>query len=158
MTVAYVLALVAFAYFTRATARRIVGALVGAAAASLVALGMIALCEALGWWQLPFVSTAYLWLPLYVGLAISLTPIYLITWRLTRRFGRRALTWSLVVVAVIGPPRDYLIGAKYPDWMVFAPGVAPFLADLVTYVAVVALGHAVMSMIAGPGRADRFAR
>lgn len=158
MTVAYVLALAAFAYFTRATARRIVGALVGAAAAGLVALGMIALCEALGWWKLPFVSTAYLWLPLYVGLSISLSPIYLVTWRLTRRFGGRGLTWSLVVVAVVGPPRDYLYAAKYPDWMVFAPGVAPILADLVAYVVIVALGHAVMSLVAGPARADRFAR
>ena len=42
-------------------------------------------------------------------------------------------------MGVIGPPRDYLYTAIYPEWMVFAQGVAPNLADAATYVAIVAL-------------------
>src|SRR4030088_2250278 len=80
-TFAYLIELGAVIYFTSATARRVVGALVGGAGAGLLGLGAIALCEALGWWRIPFASTPYC-LPLfYLGLSISLTPIYLVTWR-----------------------------------------------------------------------------
>ena len=154
---AYLVELVAVVYFTRATARRVMGALVGGAAAGLLGLGAIALCEALGWWQIPFASTPY-FLPLfYLGLSISLTPIYLVTWRLARRFGWRGLAVFICAVAIIGPPRDYLIAATFPKWMVFAPGVAPIVADAATYVGIVALGHAVMRLIAGPASKDQLA-
>ena len=91
----------------------------------------------------------------YVGLAISVTPIYLVTWRLARRFAWRGLTVFISIVSIIGPPRDYLIAAKFPEWMVFAPGVAPILADAATYVGIVVIGHGVMRLIAGPSGEDR---
>jgi hypothetical protein len=155
---AYLVELGVVVYFTRATARRLVAALVGGAVAALLAMGAIALSEALGWWRIPFASTPY-FLPLfYLGLSISLTPIYLVTWRLTRRFAWRGLALFLCFVAVIGPPRDYLIAARFPRWMVFAPGLAPILADAVTYIGIVALGHFVMRLVAGAANADRLAR
>jgi len=124
----------------------------------LLGLGAIALSENLGWWHIPFASTSS-FLPLfYVGLAISLTPIYLVTWRLARRFGWCGLAVFIGIVAVIGPPRDYLIASTFPKWMVFAPGVIPILADAATYVGMVALGHAVMSFTAGPASGDQLAR
>lgn len=157
-TCAYLVELGAVIYFTRATVRRLLGALVGGAAGALLGLGAIAVCEALGWWQIPSASTRY-FLPLFfVGLAISLTPIYLVTWRLARRFGWRGLAVFVGIVAIIGPPRDYLIAATFPKWMVFAPGVTPILADAVTYVGLVILGHAVMRSIAGPAHEDQLAR
>ena len=85
-------------------------------------------------------------------------PIYLVTWRLARRFGWRGLTVFICIVTIIGPPRDYFIAATFPKWMVFAPGVVPILADGATYAAIVALGHVVMRLIAGPARDDRLAR
>jgi hypothetical protein len=158
LSCAYLIELGAVVYFTRATARRVVAALLGGAVAALLALGAIAICEALGWWRIPFASTPY-FLPLfYLGLSISLTPIYLVTWRVARRFGWRGLAVSLCIVAIIGPPRDYLIAAMFPKWMVFAPGVAPILADAATYVGMVALGHIVMRLIAGRANKDEFAR
>jgi hypothetical protein len=157
-TFAYLIELGAVIYITRATARRIAGALIGGLAAGMLGLGAIALCEALGWWRIPFASTPY-FLPLfYLGLSISLTPVYLVTWRVARRFGWRGLAVFLCAVAVIGPPRDYLIAATFPAWMVFAAGVAPILADAATYVGMVALGHAVMFLLAGPAGSDRLAR
>ena len=116
---AYLVELGAVIYFTRASARRVEGALVGGAAAGLLGLGAIDLCEALHWWHIPFASTPA-FLPLFfVGLLISLAPIYLVTWRLARRFGWRGLAMFISIVAVIGPPRDYLIAANFPKWMVF---------------------------------------
>ena len=157
-TCAYLIELGVVIYFTLASARRVAGALVGGAAAGLLGMGAIALGEALGWWHIPFASTPS-FLPLfYVGLAISLTPVYLVTWRLARRFGWRGLAVFIGIVAVIGPPRDYLIAATFPKWMVFAPGVVPILADAATYVGMLSMGHAVMRSIAGPAREDQLAR
>jgi hypothetical protein len=118
-------------------------------------MGAIVLGNALGLWRVPIFWTPYFLTLFYLALAISVTPIYLITWRVARRFGWRGLAVCLCVVAVIGPPRDYLYAAKFPAWMVFAPGIAPILADAATYVGIVALGHAVMRLIAGPSREDR---
>ncbi len=157
-TCGYLVALVAVIYFTRATARRVVGALAGGAVAGLLGMGAIALSEALGWWQVPFASTPYFPPLFYLGLSISLAPIYLVTWRLARRLGWRGLVVFICVVAVIGPPRDYLYAAMFPKWMVFAPGVAPILADSATYAGIVVLGHAVMRLIAGPARDEPLAR
>jgi len=64
----------------------------------------------------------------------------------------------ICIVTIIGSPRDYLIAAKFPNWMVFAPGIAPMLADAATYAALVFVGYEVMRLIAGPARRDRLAR
>lgn len=157
-TCAYLLELGVVIYFTRASARRLEGALVGGAAGGLLGLGAIALCERLGWWHIPFASTGVFPLLFYIGLAISLAPIFLVTWRLARRFEWRGLAVFIGIVAIIGPPRDYLIAATFPRWMVFAPGVMPILADAATYVGMVALGHVTMRFIAGPASEDRLAR
>jgi hypothetical protein len=153
----YLVELVVVIYFTHATARRVMGAMAGGAAAGLLALAAIALCEALGWWRVAFAATLYFLPVFYLGLS-SLMPIYLVTWRVARRFGWRGLAVFTGVAAVIGPPRDYLVASMFPKWMAFAPGIDPILADSVTYVGIVALGHAVMRLIAGPSGADRLTR
>ena len=155
---AYLIALVAVIYFTRATAQRVLGAMAGGAAAGLFGVGAIALCESLGWWWVPYAPTPYFLALFYLGASISLMPIYPVTWRLARRFGWRGLAVFTGIVTIIGAPRDYFIAAMFPKWMVFAPGVAPILADSATYAGIVIVGHAVMRLVAGPARADRLAR
>jgi len=155
VTCAYMVALVFVIYLTKATLRRVVGALAGGAAIGFLGMGAIVLGNTLGVWRVPIFWTPYFLSLFYLGLSISVTPIYLVTWRVARRFGWRGLAVCLVIVAIIGPPRDYLYAAKYPEWMVFAPGIAPILADAATYVGIVALGHAVMRLVAGPARGDR---
>jgi len=59
---------------------------------------------------------------------------------------------------VVGPPRDYLYLATYPEWGAFAQGVAPVVADAAAYIGLVALGHAVMRLVSGPARGSRLAR
>jgi len=154
----YAVALVLVIYFTRATARRVFGALVGGAAVALMAMGAIALCERLGWWKIPFAPTPYFTLVFYAGVAITCSPIYLVTWRLARRFGWRGLALFTAIVTLVGPPRDYLYAATFPKWMVFSPGVAPIVADGVAYLGIVLLGHVVMRLVAGPAGEDRLAR
>lgn len=154
MTGAYFIELIVVVYFTRATVRRTIGALAGGVCVAVMALGMIAVCEALEWWRLPFASTPRLMALLGLGLVISCSPIYLITWRLSRRFGWQGLAVFAGVVTLIGPPRDYLIAAKHPEWMVFSPGAAPILADAVAYLGIVLVGHAVMRIMAGAAAAD----
>jgi hypothetical protein len=155
VTCLYLVELVAVVYFTRATSRRILGAFAGGAAVGCFGMGAIVIGNALELWRVPITWTPYFLILFYLGLAISVTPIYLVTWRLARRFGWHGLAVFIGIVAIIGPPRDYLIAAVFPAWMVFAPGVAPILADAATYVGIVAIGHAVMYFVAGRSRADR---
>ena len=157
-TCAYLIELGVVVYFTRATTRRLLGALAGGVAAGCFGLGAIVSGNDLGLWRVPIARTPYFLALFYLGLSISVTPIYLVTWRLVRRFGWRGLAVFLCIVTVIGPPRDYLIAATFPKWMVFAPGVAPILLDAATYIGIVVLGHAVMRFVAGPAREDRLAR
>jgi hypothetical protein len=143
-------------YFTRPNARRLLAAMAGAVAGGLFALTAVAFCEARGWWRVTFASTPYFLPLLLLGLA-SLTPIYLITWRVARRFGWRGLALFAGIATIIGPPRDYLIAAAFPKWMAFAPGLAPIIADAATYLGIVIIGHAVMRLVGGPSRLDRLA-
>jgi hypothetical protein len=158
MSCAYAVVLAAVIYFTRATMRRVAGALAGGAAVGLMAVGSIALGESQAWWQIPSSSATYFWPLMYLGLAISCSPIYLLTWRTTRRFGWRGLAVFIVTVTVIGPPRDYLYAAVFPQWMTFSPGVVPILADAATYALIVTLGDTVMRLVAGPSGEDRLAQ
>jgi hypothetical protein len=157
MTAGYFVALVVVAYFTRATSRRVLGAMCGGAVAGAISMAIIALCKALGWWRMPIASTP-LSLLLYFAISISVSPIYLVTWRLARRFGWRGLAIFTGIVTIIGAPRDYFIAAKFPQWMVFSPGVMPIVADSAAYFLIVVTGHAVMRLVTGPSAADPLAR
>ena len=157
-TCAYAVALAAAVYFTRAPARRVMGALAGGAAAGCFGMGAIVLGNALGVWRVPLSSAPGVLGLFYVGLAISCSPIYLITWRVARRFRWRGVAVCLVVVGVIGPPRDYLYAALHPEWMVFAKGVAPVLADAAAYLGLVVVGHVVMWGVSGPASEGHLAR
>ena len=154
----YLIAFGVVIWFTRPTARRVLGTLAAGLAAGAFGMGAIAFFEARGLWHVPFAPTPFFRLFFYLGLAISLTPIYLVTWRLVRRFGWRGLAVFTSIVAVIGPPRDYFYAHLFPKWMVFAAGVAPVLADAAAYIGIVLLGHFVMTLIAGPAGVDALAR
>jgi len=153
----YLVVLVVVAVLTRATARRIAGGLAGGAAAGVAALGIIALGEKVGWWHMAITWEPYFLALLLIGFALCAF-IFLITWRIARRFGWRGLAVAVIVAAVIGPPRDYWYMARFPEWGAYAPGVAPLLAISATYVLLGILGHGVMRLVAGPARADRLAR
>jgi hypothetical protein len=153
----YVVILVVVAVLTRASARRTTGAVAGAAVGGVAALGMIALGEEVGWWHFAIAWEPYFLTVLWLDFALCAF-IFLITWRIARRFGGRGLAVILVVAAIIGPVRDNWYMARFPEWGAYAPGIAPVLAISATYVLLGVLGHGVMRLVAGPARADRLAQ
>ena len=152
----YLAILVVVAVITRATARRIVGALTGAAVGGIVALTIIALGEDLGWWHMAITWAPYFLAVLWIDFTLC-AYIFLVTWRIALRFGGRGLATMAIVAAVIGPPRDYWFMAKFPEWGAYTRGFAPVLAISVTYILLGIVGHGVMRIVAGPAREDRLA-
>jgi hypothetical protein len=153
----YFCVLTLVAICTRATLRRISGALAGGLAAGLLALGIIGLGERVDWWHMAITWEPYFLTLLLIDFMLCAF-IFLITWRITRRFGWRGLAAVLIVLAVIGPPRDYWYMNHFPEWGSYGPGIAPILAISATYVVFVLVGHGVMRLVAGPAGEDRLAR
>jgi hypothetical protein len=153
----YLAVLVVVAILTRATPRRIAGALAGGAAFGVVAMGIVGLGERVGWWHFVFTWEPYFLTLLLIDFTLCAF-IFLITLRIARRFGWRGLAVVLVVVAIIGPPRDYWYLRRFPEWGSYRPGIAPIFAISATYVIMVLVGHGVMRLVAGPAGEDRLAR
>jgi hypothetical protein len=153
----YLVVLVIVIFLTRATARRVVGALIGAVVFGVIGLGIIAVGEEVGWWHMAITWEPHFLTLLVIDFALCAF-IYLITWRIARRFGWRGLAVVVIVAAVIGPPRDYWYMAKFPEWGAYGPGFAPVLAISATYVLMVLLGHGLMRLVAGPARGSSLAR
>ena len=153
----YLVLLVVVVVLTRATARRIAGALAGGAALGVVALGVIGVGQKAGWWRMVIIWEPFPLILMLIGFTLCAF-VFLITWRIVRRFGWRGLAVFLVVLAVIGPLRDYWYMSRFPEWGSYGQGVAPVLAISATYVLLVVIGHGVMRLVAGPAREDRLAR
>ena len=152
----YLVVLVVVAVLTRATARRLVGALAGAAA-MFVLLPIVALGEHVGWWHWTFPWEPNFLTALWIN-SVLCAFVFLITWRIARRFGGRGLAVLAVVAAVIGPTRDKGFVERFPEWGSFAPGVAPVLAISAGYVLFGVVGHGLMRLVAGPARGSPLAR
>ncbi len=142
-------------YLTRATLRRVVGALIGGFTVTALIAGVDALAREHGWWSYPNVSTPY-GLPLmYVAAALWYgAGVALIGWRLTRRFGWRGLVGLVGVATILGPVRDYAYAAL-TGVIVFAPGTTPALLDAACWGCGIALVQGIMRLVAGPAQSDR---
>jgi hypothetical protein len=142
---------------TRATARRIAGALAGGGVAGVAALGIVAIGESAGWWHMVIRWEPYFLMLMCIGMTLC-GFVFLLTWRLARRFGGRGLAAVVVAAAVLGPVRDRAYMARFPEWGFYAPGLAPVFAISAAYVILGSLGHGTMRLIAGPASADSLAR
>jgi hypothetical protein len=154
----YLAVLVATAWFTRATKRRITGALLGGLAVAIVGLGVEFLAHKLGWWHYPFVHTPFGPLLMYPVIVLIFAALALIGWRLTRGFGLRGQAAFLIVLAILGTVRDYRVAAWLPDFIVFAPGIRIVFIDAACWAGLLALALFVMRLVAGPANADPLAR
>jgi hypothetical protein len=155
-TCLYLVLTAAVAVLTRATPRRIVGALAGAAVCGPAALGIVVFAERAGWWHIAITWEPYFLVLLWVNVVFCAF-VFLVTWRVARRFGRRSLAVLLVISAVLGPFRDSWFMARFPEWGSYAPGIAPMLAVSAAYVLLGILGHGTMRLVAGPATGDRLA-
>jgi hypothetical protein len=78
------------AYFSRATIRRLVGALAGGTTFMLGFLVQSRLADSMGWWRYAFAEMPVLpWLMFVSALICYGAILGLISWRVTRRFGLR---------------------------------------------------------------------
>jgi hypothetical protein len=152
----YLVFMVVVAVVTRATVQRIAGALAGGMAVGVTALGIIAFGEKAGWWHMAIPWEPYFLTLMWIDLVLC-GFVFLITWRIARRFGSRGLAVVVVSAAVIGPLRDYCYIKQVPEWGSYAPGMAPFLATSAAYVLLGVVGHGVMRLVAGPASEDRLA-
>jgi hypothetical protein len=118
----------------------------GAFTADVAALGVIALGEVAGWWHMAITWEPYFLTLLLIDVTLC-AYVFLVTWRIARRFGWRGLAVCVVAAAIIGPPRDYWYMARFPEWGAYAPGFAPVLAVSVTYVVLGTLGHWMMRLV-----------
>ena len=145
------------AFLTRATPRRIAGAFAGAGAAGVVGTAIVYLGMSAGLWNFSFPRDPYVVTLLWLGFALC-AYVFLLTWRIARRFGGRGLAVAALIAAAIGPFRDSAYIKTFPEWGSYAPGLVPLFAISVTYLALGIVGHGVMRMVAGPASADRLAR
>jgi hypothetical protein len=154
----YLSLLVAAVYLTRATRRRVLGALAGGGAVALVGAGVEALAHARGWWRYTSDDTPYGPVAIYPLLVVAFAFLALIGWRVTRRFGWRGLIVFLGILAVVGTVRDYFIAGSLMGLIVFAPGVGLAIIDALLWGGLTAVAIAVMRAVSGPARDDELAR
>ena len=146
------------AFFTRATPRRIVGALISAIPLIPLIMFYDLIAARLRWWHYPSVTTAtapftwYIAAALWYGAALGL-----IGWRVIRRFDKRGLIAFLVVFALFGVTRDFLYSIT-SGVIVFGPGLIPLIADLLAYASGAVIVQLLMYWIVGQPRADPLAR
>jgi hypothetical protein len=152
----YLVMLIATAIFTRATFRRIVGALAGAALVGAAALGIVAAGENAGWWHMAITWEPYFLALLWVD-GVLCAYVFLITWRIARRFGGRGLAVIAIAGAILGPPRDYWYMRHFPEWGSYGPGLAPIFAISATYSVLLLVGQGIMRLVSGPAGEDPLA-
>lgn len=157
-TTLYLCGFIALSYITGARRLRIAGAVAGGAVAGIVALVALYIGEDQDWWRVPNSGLAHFRTLFWLSFAVSCAPIYLIVWRVVRRFGGRGLTLCAGLAAVIGPSRDYIFAVAFPAWIVFSPGVLPAIAAAIVYVLLMVVGYAAMRAVAGPATRDELAR
>jgi hypothetical protein len=144
-------------YFTRATARRVLGALAGGVAVAVLGFGVEMLCQSLRLWHYPSDDTGRGPLLMYPLLVLVWAVFALIGWRVMRRFGWRGEVVFLTLVALQGTLRDYFEAGQALGVIVLAPGLTTVLVDIVCWAGLTALAQGVMRLVAGPAAADRLA-
>jgi hypothetical protein len=144
-------------YFTRATWRRVAGAMAAGVTVGLFCFAVDILGNDSGWWRYTTVDTPYgpLWMYTLGGLWYG-AGVALIGWRVTRRFGSRGLVAFIAFMAVYGPLRDYA-GSAASGLFAMEPGIVPLLADAACWAAGMALAQAAMRLVAGPADKDPWA-
>ncbi len=151
----YLVALAVTVHFTRATVRRVAGALLGGIAVGIVGVGVECFSHTQGWWLYPGVETPYGPPLMYPAVILLFAALALVGWRVTRRFGWRGQAVFMVALPILGTLRDYAWAARLPELIVFVPGVGPALVDAVCWASLVGLAQVVMRWVAGPARVTR---
>jgi serine/threonine protein kinase len=149
-------------FLTRARFRRVGGALAGGMLFATTWFFKMRVDYAMGWWRTRFAETPdplSLFSPalMFLPLAIFGTLALLVSWRVTRRFGWVGQAACIVVVAAC-TIRDRIWWDTFMHIMTIKLGIVPLLADAALLGFAMALGQAVMRIVAGPAKGDALSR
>jgi hypothetical protein len=144
------------AFFTRATPRRVAGALSGVVVFTAISAPIDTVGLRTGLWSYPScIDPPHPPLLAYVGQALEFVGcIALIGWRVQRRFGARGVAWLAAVVCTLGAVRDFSVAAALPQVMHMGPLPGSLIADLLAWGVVVSVSLCVMRIVSGPARSD----
>lgn len=159
-TIGTAIALIIIIYFTRATRRRIIGALAGGLTMGLLVILIDFIVSLLGFWYYPGSTTGYAPLGYYIPTALFYgSGIALIGWRINRRFGIKGLAAFIILFGLYGSIRDYVTAATVSKGIIiFGLGIVPVIADYLTWVGGITTAQIVMWLVAGSAKDDRLAR
>ena len=146
------------AFFTRATLRRIAGAVIAAIPVIPLVMFYDAIAARLGLWHYPSVTTGSAPLAWYVAAVMFYgAALGLLGWRVIRRFGKRGVIGFLIALALFGVARDYFYSVT-TDLIEFGPEWAPLIADFFAYASGAAIVQILMYWLAGLPGSDPLAR
>jgi hypothetical protein len=146
----------AVAFFTRATARRIAGALCSVAVFTVLSAPIDTVGLRTGLWSYPScIDPPHPPLLVYVGQALEFVGcIALVGWRVQRRFGPRGVGVLAAAVCTLGTVRDFSVAAALPQVMRMGPLPGSLIADVLAWGIVVSVALAVMRIVSGPAGSD----
>jgi hypothetical protein len=153
MALALFCALVAF---TRASRRRVLGAVASVVVFTLLSAPIDTMGLRLGLWSYPSCTDPpHPPLLVYIGQALVFVgSIALVGFRVLRRFGARGGAVLTLLVCGLGAIRDFTIAAVMPDVIRVGPLPASAIADVLAWGVVVAVALGVTRIVAGPARED----
>ena len=135
------------AHFTRARARRTVGALAAVIVFILLSKPIDLTAARYGWWRYPAVVNPPLLF--YVGQALEFVgTTALVGWRINRRFGWRGAATVSALVCGLGLPRDLTV-ARFTQVIRFGPGPIPWIADVGAWMIVVGTALGITRVVGG---------
>ena len=146
------------AYLTRAALFRAIAALVGGAVFTVAWMVKLRIDYGMGWWRSAFHDTPDPLMRFSFPILFFGGVLFLVSWRITRRFGWAGQVVMLLVVPFYFAVRDRIWWQHFMRIMIGTPGIGPLLADTAFLAVGLVLGHAVMRLIAGPARKDPLAR
>jgi serine/threonine protein kinase len=152
-------------YSSRATGRRVIGALAGGA----IFAGIWAICKigspsALARWHLPVSPAApgileVLALPVFLGMAVCFgAMLLLLMWRVERRFGPKVLLGCIVILAAYSAVRGQVWMGSLLEVSRKPLDFSLLLGDTIMWTCGLVLAQVLMRLIAGQARSDRLAR
>jgi serine/threonine protein kinase len=155
--------LAAAAYVLRVRLLRVAGSLAGGLAMATIRLLGIRYAHAMGWWSTRFtndpdpvsVFTAPVLLLVYT---VAVAAFLLVGWRLGRRFGWKGPVVWFAWIVVWAPLRERLVFDKFMQVIRAPLELFPVMTDIAFWATGLLLGYTTMRLIAGPARADHFAR
>lgn len=144
------------ALFTRATPRRMAGALAGGFAFGVFNVVWDVVAYQKRWWWYPAGRSFGPWY-FYAAAGLEFGAGFgLIGWRATRRWGACGLLGFLIGFSLFGVTRDYAASSTFArDVIAFASGIWPWVADGLAWLSLAALAQVVMRLVSGPATFDQ---